>query len=268
MNPQFLDRIEYPRPRRLEQLRDQAIKNVKSELPDRSVDVHNDAVFRKLAYTYYYDWSTDDPDFMMISEDPGDVGSRHTSDLIDFAELPEDDPLAQIGLYRDFAVRWLASDNYRFSETFFGTCAEEGLITLSQSVRSYIQDEDIFDDFYVTDANKYRSSVSSSVTRAALSTAFTTTELEKMNPELIFAFGNDAWDLLATELALEPVEGEHPPKAGITEIDGRLYSSSRLIDTYVLPLLHMSGRAFGMQRKPDEYRERLVQGLRTWDRIS
>jgi hypothetical protein len=230
--------------------------------------LHDEAVFRKLAFTYYYDWSTDTPDYMMMSEDPGSIGSRHTSDLIDFAELPDDDPLAQVRLYRDFAVRWLASDNYCFSETFFGTCAEAGLIDFDQPIRQYIRNEELYDDFSVTDANKYRASVTSSATRAALSTAFTTRELAELTPDLIFAFGNDAWEVLANELTLTPVDGQHDPDMGITKFDGQLYTSQRLIDTDVLPLLHMSGQAFGAQRTPDEYADRLRMGLRTWNQRS
>lgn len=268
MNPEFLSQIEHPRSRHLEQLRDTAIQNVKQTLPNRSVDVHDERVFRKLAFTYYHDWTTDDPDYMMMSEDPGPLGSRHAFDLIDFAELPNDDPLAQIDLYRNFASRWLADDNYRFSETFFGACADEGLIDISDSIREYIHDDGMYNDFYVTDANKYRATTNSSTTRAALSTAFTATELTGMNPELIFAFGNDAWEALADELALTPVDGVHDPNAGITDIDGHLYASQRLIDTHVIPLLHMSGQAFGAQRTPQEYRDRLRKGLQTWNHVS
>lgn len=155
MNAEFLNQIEYPCSRRIEELRDQAIHNVKRELPNRTVEVHDDAVFHKLAFTYYYDWSSDDPEYMMVSEDPGGITSRHLSELARLADLAGDEPLMQIGVYRDFASRWLARDNYRFAETFFGTCAEEGLIDLEQSVRAYLQDESMYNDFYVTDANKY-----------------------------------------------------------------------------------------------------------------
>jgi hypothetical protein len=268
MHGDFLDRIEHPRPRRLEQLRDRAVENVKSALPAPTVDVHDESTFRKLAFTYYHDWSTDDPEFVMMSEDPGRIGSRHRSDVVEFAELPDDDPLAQISLYRNFAARWLASDNHRFSKTFFGTCADEGLIDIDRSVRQYITSEQFYDDFYLTDANKYRASASSSATRAALSAAFTATELEALAPALIFAFGNDAFDVLNEELDLTPVDGGPDPNSGITTVDGHLYASGRLIDTHVVPLLHMSGQAFGAQRSPDEYAERLRHGLQAWGRHS
>lgn len=268
MNAAFLDRIERPRPRRLERLRDEAIKNVKAELPDRTVDVHDEAVFRKLAFTFYYDWTADDPEYVMFSEDPGGITARHTSDIVEFAELPADDPLAQVGIYRKFAIRWLASDNYGFSEKFFETCAGEGLIDLDQPVRSYIRSEAMYDDFYLTDANKYRTSVSSAPDRAALAAAFTTTELAELEPDLIFAFGNDAWEVVTDELALTPVDGSHDPDAGITEFDGRLYESRRLVDTHVIPLLHMSGQAFGTQRSQDEYAKRLQQGIARWREVS
>lgn len=267
MDAEFLGRIERPRTRSLERLRDRAIENVKDALPQRSVEVHDDAVFRKLAFTYYYDWSTDDPQFMLVGEDPGAVGSRHTSDLIDFVELPSDATLAQIGLYRGFAARWLADDNHRFSETFFGTCSDEGLIVLDRPVRQYIRSESMYEAFYLTDVNKYRAMANAAETWAALAAAFTADELYEINPDLIFCFGNTAWNALQRELALEPLHGEQDPNAGITQFDGRLFRSRRLIDTHVIPLLHMSGNAFGARRTPAEYSEKLAGGLRTWQKL-
>ena len=270
MNSEYLDRIEHPAPRTLEQLRDKAIQNVKETLPNRSVDVHDPAVFRKLAFTYYYDWESDDPSYMMVSEDPGGIQSRHTSDLIDFAELSGDDPLEQVSIYRDFASRWLGSDNTRFAESFFGACADEGLIGFDQSARAYARSGEFFDDFYLTDVNKYRASASTSREIGSLTAYFTAPELHTADPDLIFAFGNDAWDVLSRELALSPVEADHnpTPDAGITAIDGHLYRSQRLIETHVVPLLHMSGQAFGAQRSPNEYADRIKQAVRIWKQVT
>lgn len=270
MKSEYLDRIEHPEPRTLEQLRDKAIQNVKETLPNRSVDVHDPAVFRKLAFTYYYDWESDDPSYMMVSEDPGGIQSRHTSDLIDFAELSGDDPLEQVSIYRDFASRWLGSDNTRFAESFFGACADGGLIGFDQSARAYARSGAFFDDFYLTDVNKYRASASTSREIGSLTAYFTAPELRTADPDLIFAFGNDAWDVLSRELALTPVEADHnpAPDAGITAIDGHLYRSQRLIETHVVPLLHMSGQAFGAQRSPSEYADRVAQAVRTWKQVT
>jgi len=124
-------------------------------LPNQSVEVYDASVFRKFTFTYYYDWETDNPDFMMVSEDFGELNERHTSDLIAVAELPDDEPLAQIAIYREFASRWLGRDNPRFAETSFSACADEGLIDFEQTARTYARSSAWFDDFYLTDVNKY-----------------------------------------------------------------------------------------------------------------
>lgn len=269
MDGAYLDRIEHPTPRTLEQLRDEAIQNVKERLPERSVEVHDRSTLRKLAFTYYYDWESDDPTYTMMSEDPGGVQSRHTSDLLDFAEL-SDDPLDQVSIYREFASRWLGSDNLRFAESFFGACADAGIIEPDQSLHEYARSGEFFDDFYLTDVNKYRASATTAREIASLRAYFTAPELHAIDSDLIFAFGNDAWNVLRHELALTPVDENHEldPDAGITDIDGRLYRSRRLIETHVVPLLHMSGQAFGAQRSPDEYAERVARAVTTWKRTT
>ena len=106
-----------------------------------------------------------------------------------------------------------------------------------------------FDDFYMTDIVKYRapgSAVGSPEVQFSFSEQLRE-ELEAIDPDLIFTFGNRAWNPIRDELAAKPVESLAIDESRITELHGSLHETGRVLDTYVLPLGHMSTQFYGVQ---------------------
>jgi uracil-DNA glycosylase len=89
-------------------------------------------------------------------------------------------------------------------------------------------------------------------------------ELEAIDPDLIFTFGNRAWNPIRDELAAEPVENLAIDESRITELHGSLHETGRVLDTYVLPLGHMSTQFYGAQISKQEYIVRMEDGLERW----
>lgn len=119
-------------------------------------------------------------------------------------------------------------------------------------------------DFYMTDIVKRRapgSAVGSQDIQASFSEQLRD-ELEAINPELILTFGNRTWNPTKQEFATEPVQTPAIDESRITEVHG----TGRLLDTYVLPLGHMSTQFYGAQIDKPEYMNRMERGIDLWRR--
>ena len=91
--------IDKPTEPTLRELQQTAIGSVETVLSDTGFRTREE-VSRRLSYTFYYDWETDDPDIVLLVQDPGNLHERHPS------ELRPQNPLAgessardQIGVY-------------------------------------------------------------------------------------------------------------------------------------------------------------------------
>lgn len=268
MDAAFLDRIENPRSRILEDLFESAVENVEQQLREYGATNLDDWALRKIAYTYYYDWENDDPDYIFLLEDPGNPNDRHTRDVRRIEKLKDDyDPLSLVDIYRGFATTWFTETrNSDFIRRFLYTCSDSGLISFDDYWGDYVKSQRFFDDFYMTDIVKYRapgSAVGSPEVQFSFSEQLRE-ELEAIDPDLIFTFGNRAWNPIKEELATEPVETLAIDELKITELHGHLHETGRVLDTYVLPLGHMSTQFYGAQISKQEYMGRMANGLEQW----
>lgn len=268
MNPAFIEQIESPSAPVLQEVLDNAVQNVRAQVrADSSLDV-DDWTLRKLAFTYYYDWNTDDPDYVFLLEDPGQVHERHTREVDRIAQLEEAyDPRELIAIYRAFGMSWfLETRNTDFMERFVATAAANDLIEPAGSWREYVRSQAFFADFYMADIVKYRaerSAVGAPAVRASFD-EFLRAELEYIDPDLIITFGNRAWNPIKKELEAEPVSDIDVDASKITELHGHLHETQRVLDTYVLPLGHLSTQFYGAQLAKQAYMDRFAAGLENW----
>lgn len=268
MDAEFLERIENPRSRILEELLESAVENVEGQLREYGATDLDEWTLRKIAYTYYYDWEEDDPDYVFLLEDPGNLNQRHTRAIRRIEALKDDyDPLSLVDIYREFATSWFTETrNSDFIQQFLYTCRDNGLISFDDYWKDYVTSQRFFDDFYMTDIVKYRaprSAVGSSEVRFSFAEQLRI-ELEALNPDLILTFGNRAWNPIKGELAAEPVEHLDLDDSKITELHGHLHETGRVLDTHVLPLGHMSTQFYGAQISKQEYMDRMEGGLEQW----
>ena len=256
----LLSRIDQPTHPKLQELQDTAIDSVEKVLTEAGVSCRED-VCRRLSYTFYYDWETDDPDYVLLVQDPGNLHERHLS------ELRPHNPLAgecsareQIGIYRDFGQSWLTGRNADFSERFFQTLASHDLISFSNGWKQYITSEEFYHDFYLGDVVKYRVDGFGSTAEQISYESLLKKELRKINPELVIAFGGNAWPALRQYTAPEPVVKTDSDPESIMSIHGTLHQITEPVETHVLPLAHMSGQVW-WRFPPDEYISRLSEAL-------
>lgn len=272
MDAEFLERIENPRSRILKELFESAVENVREQLKEYGATGIDEWALRKIAYTYYYDWETDDPDYVFLLEDPGNLNQRHTREVRRIEALRDDyDPRSLVDIYRGFATAWFTETrNSDFIRRFLSTCSDNGLIEFGDYWGDYVKSQQFFDDFYMTDIVKYRapgSAVGSPEVQFSFSEQLRG-ELETINPDLIFTFGNRAWNPIKTELATEPVESLSIDESKITDLHGHLHRTGRVLDTYVLPLGHMSTQFYGAQIAKQEYMDRMERGIEEWLQLS
>jgi hypothetical protein len=272
MNADFLERIDQPRSLTLERLLDSAIENVDEQLREYGAHSVDDWALRKIAYTYYYDWEEDDPDYVFLLEDPGNLNQRHTREVRRIEALKEEhEPLDMVDIYRRFASTWFTETrNSDFMRKFLSTCDENGLIDADGYWKDYIRTQDFFDDFYMTDIVKYRapgSAVGAQQVRSSFADQLRL-ELETIDPDLIFTFGNRGWNPVKEELRAEPVDDPDVDESKITELHGHLHQTQRIVDSYVLPLGHMSTQFYGAQISKDDYMGRLENGLENWRQVA
>lgn len=262
MNEEFVASIEQPDKLQLQQLQESAREAVIDRLADYDMYDVPDWVIRKLTYTYYHDWETDDPSYVFLLEDPGIPGEHVVLETAEYAELGEGyDPHDVIQIDRRFGARWLATRRYTdFTSEFIDACGENGLISLDEPWWRYLLTGRFFDDFYMADVIKYRGVNAGT---GDVNTAFSSHlihELEYVDPDVIFAFGKRAWETIRDQLGATPV-GDPSDGQGVTDVHGVLHATGRLLDTAVLPLGHPSTNFRGAQLAHDTYMARLVDGV-------
>ena len=268
MDAEFLSQIENPRSHILEELLESAVTDVE-EHQQTYDDVNLDEwAVRKMAFTYYYNWETDNPDFVFLLTDPGSIDERHMREAQRIAALKNEyDPLSLVDIYRNFATTWFTETrNSDFIGTFLATCNEMDLIAYENYWKDYIRSREFFNDFYMTDIVKYRaprSTVGSPEVQVSFSEQLRE-ELEGIDPDLIFTFGNRAWTPIEEELATEPIDDLAIDESKITELHGHLHKTGGVIDAHVLPLGHMSTQFYGAQISKQEYMSRMEDGLERW----
>lgn len=263
MNAEFLQEIEEPQNLQLQQLLADSRTAVEAELAEHNIDGLNDDTLTRFSYTYYHDWETDDPDYVFLLEDPGMPGEHVIMEAAALARRAGQPPSRElVSVFRRFGARWLARRRYAdFTGAFVTICADAGLIDPDEPWWQYLLDGGFFDDFYMGDVVKYRAP---NVGTADLQAAFTEQllhELEYVDPDLIFAFGKRAWEACRDRLGVTiETAGVDPDR--MHSVHGRPGEATRLLDTTVLPLGHMSPNFLGAQIPHEEYFERLEDGLR------
>ncbi|WP_245810847.1 uracil-DNA glycosylase family protein [Halorubrum halodurans] len=261
----LLSEIDKPTEPTLQELQETAIGSVETVLSDAGFPIREE-VSRRLSYTYYYDWETDDPDIVLLVQDPGNLHERHLS------ELRPQNPLAgecsardQIGVYREFAKSWLTGRNADFSERFFETLARHDLISLPNGWHQYVDSGQFYRDFYLGDVVKYRVDGFGVADERASYQHLLERELRALNPELVITFGGNAWPALQRSTTPEPVVDTDADPESIMSIHGTLHRISEPVNTHVLPLAHMSGQVW-WRFPPDEYISRLSEALELLER--
>mgnify|MGYP005864382449 CR=1 FL=1 len=256
--------IDEPTEPTLQELQQTAIDNVNTVLSDAEFPTQEE-VSRRLSYTFYYDWETDDPDIVLLVQGPGNLHERHLS------ELRPHNPLAgecsardQIAVYREFAKSWLTGRSADFSERFFETLARHDLISLPNGWHQYVDSGQFYRDFYLGDVVKYRVNGFGANAERVSYQHLLERELRALDPELVITFGGNAWPALRRSTAPDEAAGLVDPES-IMAIHGTLHRISEPIDTHVLPLAHMSGQVW-WRFPPDEYISRLSKALEVLER--
>lgn len=259
----LLSEIDQPSHPELQALQEMAIDACKPVLSQAGFPVRQE-VCRRLSYTYYYDWKTDDPDYVLLVQDPGNLQARHMS------ELRPQNPLAgecpdrrQIGVYRAFGQSWLTGRNSDFSQRFFETLDRHNLISLPDSWHHYVATGQFYHDFYLGDVVKYRVDGFGRTEERVSYRALLKRELQALDPEVVFTFGGNAWPALRRHTSPKPVVETDADPDSVMDIHGTLHRISEPVETYVLPLAHMSGQVW-WRFPPDEYIARLSNALRVF----
>ncbi|GAA0507744.1 Uracil DNA glycosylase superfamily protein [Halorubrum aquaticum] len=261
----LLSEIDEPTQPALQELQETAIDSVETVLSDAGFPIREE-VCRRLSYTYYYDWETDDPDIVLLVQDPGNLHERHLSELRPHNPLAgECSPREQIGVYREFGKSWLTGRNADFTERFFETLASHGLISLPNGWHHYVASGDFYRDFYLGDVVKYRVDGFGTAAERASYQSLLERELRALDPELVITFGGNAWPALRRSTTPVPVVDTNADPDSIMSIHGTLHQISKPIDAHVLPLAHMSGQVW-WRFPPDEYISRLSEALEVFER--
>jgi hypothetical protein len=263
MDPDFVRSIEHPDELQLQQLQESAWETVLEVLEGYDIRDIPDWVVRKMTYTYYHDWETDEPEYVFLLEDPGSPGAHVVLESEEYASLGEGcDPLDAIQVDRRFGARWLGTRRYTdFTSEFIEICESAGLISTSRPWWRYLLSGRFFGDFYMTDVIKYRGVNAGT---GDINTAFSSHlihELEYVDPEMIFAFGKRAWETIREQLGAVPM-GEAPAGTGVSDVHGVPHATERILDTAVLPVGHPSTNFRGAQISHEEYMSRFARGIR------
>lgn len=252
-------------------LRDQlsaAMQQSRQILDGTAIPEVTDGVVRRLSYTYYYDWETDDPDYMLLVQDPGNLHTRHLD------ELRGTNPLAdgcsyrdQIHTYRQFGKSWLSGRNKDFSKQFFGALASHGVIDLEADWQRYLASDQLYRDFYLGDVMKYRADGFGRRAEDISYTQYLEAEIQALQPDLIFTFGGNAWSTVRGQGTVAPVANAAANPAKMMDIHGVLHELTEPVSTFVLPLSHMSSQVW-WRFPPEEYIDRLNEGVSLWTEIA
>lgn len=264
MSREVLGKIESPENSTLQEILEQATRQTKKDLEQTGVQFLDDWVVQKMAYTHYHNWNTDNPRYLFLCQDPGPADKmRHGDYAREIKQLADNhDPLDIVEAHRKIGRNWLLQKNTHFTENFLRRCVKHDLIELQNSWRQYLKDDEFFNDFYMTDIVKYRTQDYDTNHENASFDSFLVPELKSHNFDLIFTFGKTAWQTvrqrLDAKLAYESDEWVNHNKMG--QAHGHLYQTNRIVDTFVLPLSHMSGHSYNTFPR-EEYLNRLDDGL-------
>lgn len=269
-----LRQIEQPDHPALQELLETARENTRKQLVKDGAEVLDDETIRyrgreldtealnKFSYTFYFDWERDEsPSFMFLVQNPGPlVSRRHLDDeadeLLDTASY-----LEQVRVNRGYLKNWLWRQNSRFSEGFFPLLAEHGLIQYD-SLEEYLNGA-FYSDFILTDVVKYRVSTSEigggrgGNAEVSYDTLLSS-ELEAIEPDLIFAFGSRCWQVLYRNLDLEPIQDDAELTTSVTNAHGYSFQYD---GGCVIPLTHFSGQNSFLR---NSYHDYLDDGLRAF----
>lgn len=264
----ILDSIDDPGPPLLGELQDEAMAETEARLAEMDAPALSEGSIRRLSYTYYYDWAVDDPDYMLLVQDPGTLQERHVE------ELRDENPLAegcskrdQIGVYRQFGKTWLAGRNSDFSAAFFGALEEYGLIDLGSGWEEYLSAGRMYRDFYLGDVVKYRTDGFGTRAEDVSYEHFLKREIEALDPDVIFTFGGNAWSALRRNTGPRPVTDDHVDPSKMMEIHGVVHEIAEPVETIVLPLCHMSGQVW-WRYPPEAYIAELEWGLSMFETLA
>lgn len=264
LDASFVERIEHPEHAILQDALAEASTNTKTRLQTMGIADPEEWLVRKLAYAYFHDWTTDAPRIMFLLPDPGQLGTRFTTAVQQFRRNgPDHSCQAQVSFYRHLATEWLLHKTTDFSARFFPTLADLGVIDYTDGWQPYVATGAFFDDVYLTDVLKYRLGGYTARQEQAAVQEHLTTELAAIDPELILTFGANAWGTARDYLDARPVSDAPVDTSQMMATHGHLCRTHARLDTFVLPLSHMSGHVW-YRFPPDEYIERLEAGLRDW----
>lgn len=257
----LLDEIDDPAAPDLRELQRDAMAATRDVLAAADIHKVSEGVIRRLSYTYYFDWETDDPEYMLLVQDPGSLQERHLE------ELRGSNPLAdgcskrdQIQVYRAFGESWLTGRNSDFSKQFFGALAGFGLIDLGAGWEGYITSGQLYHDFYLADVVKYRADGFGTRVEDVSYDQYLRREIEALDPEIIFTFGGSAWSALRRNMVPKPVADDHIDPSKMLDIHGVVHDVETPVETTIIPLSHMSGQVW-WRYPPEDYIAELRWGL-------
>ena len=261
MNAKFFSRIANPEEPELQNLSKIARSSVEEKLSDWGLTEIPEHTIRNLSFTYYHDWEHDDPDNMLLIQDPGPLYDRHRGEVQAFRDLgPDPEPTDLVSLHRRFAISWLVQRNADFAEQFVDVCAQHGIATPRSDWDEYIAGGDFFDDFYLADVVKYRTDSHTHQQRLASYREFLREELQSIDPDVLFVFGGDAWSLVLSEMNPTLRERIDVDRSKVTDVHGFPFQVNFPIKTTVVPLVHFSGRVFHSLLR-NSYFDYLDEGL-------
>lgn len=263
MNSEFVEHIEHPESRYLQEAQQSAYDRVRERLNGHHMTDVPEQVLEKLTYAYYHDWEQNNPSYVFLLADPGVPGEHVVFEANAYADLDTNNYREKVHVDQRFGARWLAKKRYTdFTSEFIQQCQEHGLVDVDEPWWQYLLSGSFFDDFYMTDVVKYRENSPSKAALDASVRLGLIRELEYIDPDLIFTFGSRAWDAVRTHLQAEPVSDIDDPSS-ITEVHGKLHRATREHDVAILPCGHMSPQFRGAQISHKEYMSRIAAGLET-----
>ena len=250
------------------------------EYPEPDPD---DRALENLAFTFHYDCDRDeDPDYMLIFEDPGMLGSdRHERVWNDqFKHLESDrSPQKWIEGHRQIVISWL-TETVRdgFTEAFCRISAECELIDweLEDVMDDDGDDRDMeafteafFGDFYYTNTVKYRDASHGKTEQDESFEQHLGDEISQLDPELIFVFGSTAWSTVRRNMEIQPPDDFDGDEGTLRDVHGGRFRAEgpEGDDGHrggydVIPGYHPSAR--GNNWSDSELERRLRDSLESW----
>lgn len=258
---EFVERIENPENPVLQDAFSTARQNTETRLESMGFNDPEPWLVRRLSYAYFYDRETDDPPFVFLLPDLGNVGQRFKSAVREFrADGPAQSYASAVTLYRHLVTEWLVYKNTDFSQQFLTALDEAGVIGIGGDWKEYVMGGGFFDDFYMTDVLKYRVGEYGKRQGAAAFREQVRYELEAIEPDIVFGYGGNVWRTVRDNLGPSLVAETEVDLSSIMEAHGHLFRAIEVDNCYVLPLAHMSGQVW-WRFPPDEYVDRLERVL-------